>query len=59
MNSSLFSSKILRLILLITLTAPLLTACGIKGSLSTPSQIQKEERSEPTRRQGRDPVGPI
>jgi predicted small lipoprotein YifL len=59
MDCNLIFSKTLRKLLLITLIAPLLTACGIKGSLTPPSQIQKEERSEPTRRQGRDPVEPI
>jgi predicted small lipoprotein YifL len=34
------------------------TACGIKGSLTPPQQITKEERSEINRRQGRDPERP-
>ncbi len=35
----------------------LLAGCGIKGSLTPPSQITKEERSEPTQHQGRAAQG--
>lgn len=48
--------RVAGVVMLLLLPCLSLTACGIKGKLSPPSQIQKEERSESNRAVGRDPI---
>lgn len=52
-------SRVLLTTCLLGIIATTLSACGIKGNLTPPSQIKKEERSEATRRQGRDTEKPL
>ena len=55
--SPLWGEGLPRLRLALLLSALLtLTACGIKGNLTPPEQVQKEERSESNRAVGRDAV---
>ncbi|MBY0356280.1 MAG: lipoprotein [Rickettsiales bacterium] len=57
MHSPKYSPLTTSMLALSVLSLLALAGCGIKGNLTPPAQITKEERSEPTQHQGRAAQG--